>query len=185
MTPYTPEQLRKYRNGHGGVWRIPPPHDGAARQPVPRFTVLSEDERAAAEAFFSNLSESLFRVLVPGAHVFVASTPSISHLVYGPFLRAGFEKRGEIVRIVKTPRGRDRPENAHDEFPDASVIPRANWEPWGLFRKPIEGRVRDNLRAWGTGGLRRTSNQTPFQDVIHCPPARGVEKKIAPHGFAQ
>ena len=178
---YTPQQLVKYRNGHGGVWRIPPAFDGASRQPLPRFTSLTGNDREAIRAFFIELSNHLIRVLVPGAHVFIASTPTMSHLVYGPFIDAGFEKRGEIVRVVKTLRGGDRPKNAHDEFSDVSVMPRGNWEPWGLFRKPIEGRVQDNLRRWGTGGLRRISRQLPFNDVIHCSPARGLEKTISPH----
>ena len=101
--------------------------------------------------------------------------------MYEPLIAAGFEKRGEIVRIVKTLRGGDRPKNAHDEFPDVSVMPRSSWEPWGLFRKPLEGRVQDNLRKWGTGGLRRVSDESPFRDVIECAPARGREREIAPH----
>jgi len=36
-------------------------------------------------------------------------------------------------------------------------MPRSMWEPWILFRKPIEGRVQDNLRKWKTGGFRRPS----------------------------
>ncbi len=178
---FTPEQLAKYRNGQGGVWRLPPAFDGASRQPLPRFTALSEADRTAIRAFFTEFSKCLFPVLVPGAHVFIASTPTISHLVYEPLITAGFEKRGEIVRIVKTLRGGDRPKNAHEEFPDVTVMPRANWEPWGLFRKPIEGRVQDNLNNWGTGGLRRISDLSPFADVIECSPARGPEKAMAPH----
>ena len=178
---YTPEQLTKRRNGRGGVWRIPPDFDGATRQPLPRFTALNESERAAIRAFFEGFAERLIRVVVPGAHVFIATNPVVSHLVYEPFIGAGFEKRGEIVRIVKTLRGGDRPKNAHEEFPDVSVMPRSSWEPWGLFRKPIEGRVQDNLRKWKTGGLRRTSDESPFRDVIECAPARGMERVIAPH----
>ena len=41
--------------------------------------------------------------------------------------------------------------------------------------------MQDNLRRWGTGGLRRTSERTPFRDVIECAPARGRERAIAPH----
>ena len=178
---YTPEQLAKRRNGNGGVWRIPPSFDGATRQPLPRFTALGRDELEAIRAFFTTFSERLLRVVVPGAHVFVATNPIVSHLVYEPFIAAGFEKRGEIVRIVKTLRGGDRPKNAHEEFPDVSVMPRSSWEPWGLFRKPIEGRVQDNLRKWRTGGLRRASSEAPFRDVIECAPACGLEREIAPH----
>jgi site-specific DNA-methyltransferase (adenine-specific) len=113
--------------------------------------------------------------------VFIATNPLVSYLVYEPFIGAGFEKRGEIIRLVQTLRGGDRPKNAHDEFPEVSVMPRSCWEPWGLFRKPCEGRVQDNLRKWGTGGLRRISSDEPFKDVIYCPPAPRAERLIAPH----
>ncbi len=120
-------------------------------------------------------------VLVPGAHVFIATNPLVSPLVYEPFLASGFEKRGEIIRMVYTLRGGDRPKNAHREFPDVSVMPKSCWEPWGLFRKPCEGRVHDNLRKWKTGGLRRISSGEPFKDLIASAPARGYEREVAPH----
>ncbi len=181
LVEYQPDQLDKRRNGSGGVWRIPPSFDGAQRSPVPRFTVLTPAEEAGLQQFFSRLAPLLMRVLVPGAHVFIATNPLLSHHVYLPMLDAGFEKRGEIVRIVKTLRGGDRPKNAHEEFPDVSVMPRSGWEPWGLFRKPLEGRVQDNLNRWGVGGLRRISDEQPFWDVIVCPPASKAERQIAPH----
>src|SRR6185503_16172150 len=77
--------------------------------------------------------------------------------------------------------GGDRPKNAHEEFPDVSVMPRSGWEPWGLFRKPFAGRVQDNLRKWGTGGLRRISDDEPFSDVIKSSPTHVSEREIAPH----
>ena len=181
LVEYRSDQLDKRKNGKGGVWRIPPSFDGAQRSPVPRFTVLTPAEEAGLQQFFSRLAPLLMRVLVPGAHVFIATNPLLSHHVYGPMLEAGFEKRGEIVRIVKTLRGGDRPKGAHDEFADVSVMPRSGWEPWGLFRKPVDGRVQDNLRRWGVGGLRRISDEQPFWDVIVCPPASKAERAIAPH----
>ena len=181
LVEYQPDQLDKRRNGSGGVWRIPPSFDGAQRSPVPRFTVLTPVEEAGLQQFFTRFAQLLMPALVPGAHVFVATNPLLSHHVYGPMLEAGFEKRGEIVRIVKTLRGGDRPKGAHEEFPDVSVMPRSGWEPWGLFRKPVEGRVQDNLRRWGVGGLRRISDEQPFWDVITCPPASRAERAIAPH----
>ncbi|MBN2583687.1 MAG: site-specific DNA-methyltransferase [Planctomycetes bacterium] len=181
LLEYTSEQLEKMRNGKGGVWRIPPSYDGCRRRPLPRFTVLTEADKESLREFFACLARLLMPALVPGAHVFIATNPLVSYLVYEPFIQAGFEKRGEIIRVVKTLRGGDRPKNAHDEFSQVSVMPRSSWEPWGLFRKPCEGRVQDNLRKWGTGGLKRISPKEPFRDLIYSSPARGHERKIAPH----
>jgi site-specific DNA-methyltransferase (adenine-specific) len=181
LVEYTPKQLEKMQNGHGGVWRIPPSFDGCQRRPLPRFTVLTPEQRVALQTFFQRLAESLWRVLVPGSHIFIATNPLVSHLVYFPFIQAGYEKRGEIIRVVCTLRGGDRPKNAHEEFSDVSVMPKSCWEPWGLFRKPCEGRVQDNLRKWKTGGLRRISREEPFKDLIYSSPARDRERAIAPH----
>jgi site-specific DNA-methyltransferase (adenine-specific) len=111
----------------------------------------------------------------------IATNPLLSHLVYQPLMDAGLEKRGEIIRLVKTLRGGDRPKNAHGEFADVTVMPRSCWEPWGVFRKPCEGRVQDNLRKWKTGGLRRMSQERPFEDVISSAPTRPEERAIALH----
>ncbi len=181
LIEYSAGQLDKREKGTGGVWRIPPSFDGAQRSPVPRFTVLTTEDEVRLQRFFVRLAPLLLKVLAPGGHVFIATNPLLSHHVYEPMLGAGFEKRGEIVRIVKTLRGGDRPKGAHEEFPDVSVMPRSGWEPWGLFRKPIEGRVQDNLRRWGVGGLRRISDEQPFWDIIVCPPASKAERNIAPH----
>jgi site-specific DNA-methyltransferase (adenine-specific) len=181
LVEYTNRELDKMRRGRGGVWRIPPSFDGCTRSPLPRFTVLTDADRRNLRAFFQRLAERLIRVLVPGAHVFIATNPLVSHLVYEPFVAQGFEKRGEIIRVVQTLRGGDRPKNAHKEFTQISVMPRSCWEPWGLFRKPCEGRVQDNLRKWKTGGLRRISSDEPFRDLIHSSPARGYEREVAPH----
>ena len=160
---------------------MPPALDGYRRRPVPRFTVLKEEDKQSLRDFFTQFAWLLFRVLTPGAHVFIASNPLVSYLVYEPFISMGFEKRGEIIRTVSTLRGGDRPKNAHDEFADITVMPRSSWEPWGLFRKPIEGRVQDNLRKWKTGALRRPSESEPFRDLIRSSPTSAQERALAPH----
>jgi site-specific DNA-methyltransferase (adenine-specific) len=181
LLEYTPVELEKMKRGRGGVWRIPPAYDGAKRRPLPRFTVLRERDRIALRDFFRRLGEGLLPVLVPGAHVFIATNPLVSHLVYGPLIQAGLEPRGEIIRVVHRLRGGDRPKNAHEEFAGVSVLPKSCWEPWGLFRKPCQGRVQDNLRQWRTGGLRRISAEEPFRDLIYSLPTRGPEHGLAPH----
>jgi site-specific DNA-methyltransferase (adenine-specific) len=181
LKEYTETEKVKLRRGRGGVWRIPPSFDGCERSPLPRFTVLTEADRVQLREFFSAFGKRAFRVLVPGGHLFIASNPLVSHLVYVPLIEAGFEKRGEIIRVVRTLRGGDRPKNAHEAFPDVTVMPRSCWEPWGLFRKPCEGRVQDNLRKWKTGGLRRISDEFPFSDLILSVPTRPEERDLSPH----
>jgi DNA modification methylase len=181
LVEYTQKEQTKLRNGRGGVWRIPPSFDGHMRAPLPRFTTLSAKDLGELDAFFEKWATALVPVLVPGAHVVIASNPLVSFLVAGAAARAGLERRGEIIRLVMTMRGGDRPKNAHKEFPDISVMPRSMFEPWLLFRKPLEGRVQDNLRKWKTGGLRRISSVRPFGDVIPSSPTRPNERRLANH----
>src|SRR6266481_12526 len=181
LVEYSDKELTKLKNGKGGIWRLPPSFDGSKRMPLPRFTVLTESDQKSLRDFSFRLATLLKCVLVPGGHVFIATNPLVSHLVYESFLKNGFYKRAEIIRTVYTLRGGDRPKNAHDEFSGVSVMPKSCWEPWGLFRKPCEGRVQDNLRKWKTGGLRRISADEPFKDLIASSPARGFERQVAPH----
>lgn len=181
LVEYTNKEKEKLRAGRGGVWRIPPSFDGHERSPLPRFTTLSQRDLFQLEDFFYKWAQALWPVLVPGAHVVIASNPLVSYLVSGAVAGAGFERRGEIARLVMTMRGGDRPKNAHEEFKDVTVMPRSMWEPWLLFRKPVEGRVQDNLRKWNTGGFRRISNEQPFGDVIKSHPTRAAERAIAAH----
>jgi site-specific DNA-methyltransferase (adenine-specific) len=178
---YSPEQQSKLRNGRGGVWRIPPSFDGHKRSPLPRFTTLTEEQLLQIRIFFLSWARLLLPKLVPGAHVVVASNPLLSYIVSGALSDAGLERRGEIVRLTMTMRGGDRPKAAHDEFSHVSVMPRSMWEPWLVYRKPIEGRVQDNLRKWGTGGFRRPSAERPFGDVLRSAPTHKKERDLAPH----
>lgn len=181
LVEFSAKELTKKRNGNGGVWRIPPSFDGNTRAPLPRFTTLSEEELVGIFRFFRKWGTLLEPVLVPGAHVLVACNPLVSHIVSIALHRAGLERRGEIIRLVQTMRGGDRPKNAHEEFSEVTVMPRSQHEPWVLFRKPVEGRVQDNLRKWGTGGLRRIGDDKPFGDVIRSSPTRRDERSLAPH----
>src|SRR5213592_858807 len=181
LVEYSEIEQNKLREGRGGVWRIPPSFDGNKRSPLPRFTVLSRDDITELERFFFAWARLLFPIVVPGAHVIVASNPLLSFVVANAVTCAGFERRGEIIRLTMTMRGGDRPKAAHTEFAEVSVMPRSMWEPWLIFRKPIEGRVQDNLRRWKTGGFRRPSKDQPFGDVITSAPTRKQERSLAPH----
>ena len=182
LIEYSAAQQQKLRAGRGGVWRIPPSFDGAKRQALPRFTVLTNTDREAISTFFAQWGRALWPVLKPGAHLVVAGNTLVSALVATAMEHAGFERRGEIVRLVRTFRGGDKPKGAEEEFSMVSTMPRSCWEPWGLFRKPIDRRtVAQNLRAWGVGGLRRISAETPFLDVIESGTTPNCERALAPH----
>lgn len=177
---YSDDQLAKRKNGKG-IWRLPQAYDGYARASMPRFTVLNEVDHAKIKTFHERLAPMLNRVLVPGGHVFLASHNLFTHLVINAFLASGFELRGQIARIVKTLRGGDRPKGAHEEYPDVCVSPRSCWEPWLIFRRPCDGRVRDNLKLWGTGALKRPHRNVPFPDLIISSTVRGPERVMANH----
>ena len=110
---YSPEQQAKLRVRKGGVWRIPPAFDGHVRSPLPRFTTLTAEQLDDVKKYFFLWGRLLLPKLVPGAHVVVTSNPLVSYLVSGSLADAGFERRGEIIRLTMTMRGGDRPKAAH------------------------------------------------------------------------
>ena len=148
---------------------------------MPRFTTLDKKQLDAIADFFYVWARILRPVLTPGANVIVASNPLLSHILSNSLAKAGLERRGEIIRLTMTMRGGDRPKGALEEFSNVTVLPRSMWEPWLLFREPLDGRVQDNLRMWGTGGFRRPSADKPFGDVIPSAPTQPGERKLAPH----
>jgi site-specific DNA-methyltransferase (adenine-specific) len=180
---YELDQLEKRTAGQGGVWRIPPSFDGHKRSPLPRFTALKPGERAIMREFFTEWAKKATRVLRPGGHVILASNTFLSQLVFSSLVDGGLEFRGELIRLVRTLRGGDRPKNAEAEFPDVSSMARGCYEPWGIFRKPLPlgMTVGDCLREFQTGGLRRKADGMPFEDVILSERTPSRERQIANH----
>ena len=180
---YQPDQLEKREHGNGGTWRIPPAFDGHKRAPLPRFTALNQKERDQLQGYFSDWARLALRILLPGGHIFIAANALLSQAVFGSVLDAGFEFRGQVIRLVKTLRGGDRPKNAEKVFSDVCTMPRSCHEPWGIFRKPIPERttVSECLKKFQTGGLRRKPDGTPFADVIESERTPQKERAIAVH----
>lgn len=123
------------------------------------------------------------RGIKPGGHVFIATNSFMSQLLFGALVVGGLEYRGEIIRLVKTLRGGDRPKNAENEFPNVSSLPKGCFEPWGVFRKPLPAKmtVAECLRTHGTGGIRRTAEKVPLDDVVSSERTPKVERQIAKH----
>ena len=180
---YEVDQLEKRADGNGGIWRIPPSFDGHTRSPLPRFTALNEKERQALRLFFREWAKLAQRILRPGGHVFLASNSHLSQMVFSAIVDGGLEFRGELIRLVRTLRGGDRPKNAEKEFFDVTSLPRGCYEPWGIFRKTIPNnmKVSDCLREYQTGGLRRKPDGKPFEDVVPSERTPKIERGIADH----
>ncbi len=180
---YEFQQLEKRENGKGGIWRIPPSFDGHQRSPLPRFTALNPRERRIMREYFTEWGRLVTRALYPGGHVIIASNSFLSQLVFSSLVDGGLEFRGELIRLVRTLRGGDRPKNAEEEFPDVSSLPRGCYEPWGILRKPLPNKMKvsDCLREFQTGGLRRLPSGDPFCDVITSERTPQREREIADH----
>lgn len=180
---YDHDQLAKRASGNGGIWRIPPSFDGHVRSPLPRFTALDARERERVRRFFVDWGSLVLRAIRPGGHIAIATNSFIAQLLYGALVDSGLEFRGQIIRIVRTLRGGDRPKNAEEEFPGVSSMPKGCYEPWGLFRKPIPKKmtVGECLRRWQTGALRRTVEDKPFEDLILSERTPRRERDIADH----
>jgi len=183
LTEYDADQLLKRESGRGGIWRLPPAFDGATRAPLPRFTALNERERKRLFEFFEKWARLVVKGIRPGGHVFIATNSFMSQLLYSALVSGGLEYRGEIIRLVKTLRGGDRPKNAEKEFPNVSSLPKGCFEPWGIFRKPAPRgmTVAECLRKFETGGIRRTYQNVPLDDVIPSERTPQTERKIANH----
>lgn len=180
---YELREIERMLSGGTGIWRIPPSFDGCTRSPLPRFTALDEDERKVLYRFFKDFAIAALPALKPGAHIFMASNAFLSQLVFSAMVEGGLEFRTEIIRLVQTLRGGDRPKLGEKEFPDVCSLPRGGYEPWGLFRKPLPPKmtVRECLKIYGTGGLRRRADGNPFSDVIPSERTSKREREIAAH----
>lgn len=180
---YEFDQLERRANGNGGIWRIPPSFDGSTRQPLPRFTALNQKERDQLFRFFKEWAIVSVHALRPGGHTFIACNSFLCQLVYRALVEGGLEFRGQVIRVVRTLRGGDRPKNAEEEYPEVCSLPRGNYEPWGIFRKPMPPgmKVSDCLREFGTGGLRRLPEGLPFSDLIVSERTPKAEREIANH----
>jgi len=105
LVEFSPSEVAKLRAGRGGIWRLPPDWDGCKRKPLPRFTVLSHEQKNDIELFFKGWADILRPKLRPGAHVIIAGNSILQMYVQSALVSAGFENRGTILRLYHGFRG--------------------------------------------------------------------------------
>ena len=66
LVEFSSKEVAKLRNGKGGIWRIPPKFNGCERDPLPRFTVLTAQQKENLEKYFQEWGRALFAPLMPG-----------------------------------------------------------------------------------------------------------------------
>ena len=97
LVEFSSEEVAKLRAGHGGVWRLPPKWDGCERRPLPRFTILTQEQKKGIEVFFSQWVRVLIPKFRPGGHVLIAGNPVLQMYVQNAMVEAGFENRATIL----------------------------------------------------------------------------------------
>jgi len=83
LREYTTEEKRKLRNKKGGVCGCLRPSMVASQSSAP-FHGSDRIGPTAATNVLHVLAGKALRILVPGGHLFIASSPLLSHLVYMP-----------------------------------------------------------------------------------------------------
>lgn len=81
----------------------------------------------------------------------------------GALAHAGLERCGEIVRLVTTMRGGDRPKGAHEEFVEVSVMPRSMWEPWLV----AQGYVKCNINTFLSASTNENDSAQFYLALAH------------------
>jgi site-specific DNA-methyltransferase (adenine-specific) len=82
--------------------------------------------------FFVDWGRLAGHALRPGVHVFIATNAFIAQLLYAGLVEAGLEFRGQLIRLVRTLHGGDRPRNAEEIYPDSEVVPSERTPRGGL-----------------------------------------------------
>jgi len=104
---FTEKELTKLRAGRGGVWRLPPKVGGSHRDPLPRCTILTDEQKQHLRGYFRDWGKLLRHALVPGGHACVAGHPILQHHVQGAMIAR--EDPAEARRVFAAVRERTGP----------------------------------------------------------------------------
>lgn len=105
------------------------------------------------------LWDETFRVLRPGSHMAVFCAPRMQDLMGVSIRLAGFELRDTLAWI----NGQGMPKTPVEDGWSSAL--KAAVEPVILARRPLEGSVRANRAAHGTGALHVDACRVPFRSA--------------------
>ncbi len=86
-SPYGVQEYSEVEKAKGiaglcAVWRVPPQFGDCKRMPLPRFARLTFHEHWSIRQYYAAWAKLVMRVLIPDGHIFLATHPLVSHLVY-------------------------------------------------------------------------------------------------------
>ena len=102
-------------------------------------------------AFDPGFWVEVYRVLKPGAHLVAFGGTRTYHRLVCAIEDAGFEVRDQLAWIYGS--GFPKSHNQRGEWDGWGSALKPAFEPIVLARKPLDGTLAENLRAWGVGAL--------------------------------
>ena len=106
LEEYTEKEQQKLRSGKGGVWRLPPSFDGSKRNPLPRFTTLTDEQLQRLYDYFFVWGRYLLPKLRPGAPRSGSVEPTSGAPSYGSIDQCRAGKPGPNSQVSDHPAGR-------------------------------------------------------------------------------
>jgi hypothetical protein len=103
-------------------------------------------------AWLADVMREVLRVLKPGAHGLVWALPRTSHWTATALEDAGFEVRDRVSHFFGTGFPKSLTDKSGMPTGQGTALKPA-CEDWWLVRKPLDGTVKANVAAYGTGGL--------------------------------
>lgn len=147
--------------------------DSIVTDPPYELGLLGKSWDSTGIAFSSEMWKKALRVLKPGGHMLVFGGSRTYHRMAVAIEDAGFEIRDQIMWVY----GSGFPKSlnislALEKNKESSV----DWKGWGtalkpahepivLARKPLQGRVIDNILKWGVGGINIDESRVPGEPV--------------------
>lgn len=133
-------------------------------------------------AFRAETWVEVLRVLKPGGHLVAFSAPKCQHRMVAAIEDAGFEIRDGLMWMFGS--GFPKSHNQHGDWAGWGTALKPAYEPICLARKPLEGTVRVNMAAHGTGAIHIDACRVVAQRGDYDHPGDLTKRPMAANTYA-